>query len=461
MRHTHELCPNCGAQRPATLRYCGGCGRDFGVAAMSDSTALAAEPAVEPPRLDPSADESPPTVTVRATGPVVAPSPVPPVPPRPVYKPPRERRGRRGARGFCGGDRAARCGGGTFALVEATGKQQAAQPAGHAPSLTARTTAQPTQPASTQPASPQVSASPSASVSASRSASAPPPSPSVVSVAPGVSASPQVEWILTHYSQGINNRNYAEYASSLTAQGKADQPESSFDSGYATTTDSGMTLTSLTPTADGDLTATVTFTSRQSPSDSVDDSTCDKLDRQPLSQSRMAPVPDPLTGTSVKLHGLLASCRSLLDHCEVPQHRISRQGQQCRQQRHQQRHSRGWCRLMGLGPLMLSAAPCWSSATSASLPPGTPGRKKTSAAPPGACPPEPGAGAAKPSPAWLPDHPDPAPPRRALVTTAQHQQPGASTPRKQNPDPAEPHRSTPRCQTPPPGPPATRMSEAT
>ncbi len=60
----------------------------------------------------------------------------------------------------------------------------------------------------------------------------------------------------------------------LTAQGKANQPESSFDSGYATTTDSGMTLTSLTPAGNGDLTATVAFTSRQSPSDSVDDSAC-------------------------------------------------------------------------------------------------------------------------------------------------------------------------------------------
>jgi len=36
-----------------------------------------------------------------------------------------------------------------------------------------------------------------------------------------------------------------------------------------------MRLTSLTPTGQGDLTATVTFTSHQSPSDSVDGSACD------------------------------------------------------------------------------------------------------------------------------------------------------------------------------------------
>ena len=80
--------------------------------------------------------------------------------------------------------------------------------------------------------------------------------------------------MLSHYFQGINRHDYAEYATSQTAAGKADQPQSSFDSGYATTVDSDMTLTSLTPTGDGDLTATVQFTSRQSPSDSVDGSAC-------------------------------------------------------------------------------------------------------------------------------------------------------------------------------------------
>ena len=99
--------------------------------------------------------------------------------------------------------------------------------------------------------------------------------PSLVGIAPDVQpVSPQVEVVLSHYFQGINDRNYAEYASSQTAHGKENQPESSFDSGYATTTDSDMMLTSLTPTGDSDLTATVTFTSRQSPSDSVDNSSC-------------------------------------------------------------------------------------------------------------------------------------------------------------------------------------------
>jgi hypothetical protein len=151
-------------------------------------------------------------------------------------------------------------GGGAFVLVKTTGKRQTAPPGGHPPALTARTTAPPTRPVSTRSASPQAS---------------PSPSPSVVSIAPVVElAFPQVEVVLSHYFQGINDHNYAEYASSQTAQGKEAQSESSFDSGYATTTNSGMRLTSLTPMGNGDLTAAVTFTSRQSPSDSVDNSTC-------------------------------------------------------------------------------------------------------------------------------------------------------------------------------------------
>ena len=160
--------------------------------------------------------------------------------------------------------------GGGYALITGTGSRPTALPPSHRPTATVP----PTHPADTQPASLQASASPSASRPASPSAS-PFASPRVVSFAPGLtSTSAQVEIVLSHYFQGINKHSYAEYASSQTAQGKADQPEASFKSGYATTADSGMTLTSLTPTGQGDLTATVTFTSRQSPSDSVDDSPC-------------------------------------------------------------------------------------------------------------------------------------------------------------------------------------------
>jgi type IV secretory pathway VirB10-like protein len=267
-----SFCPTCGRQRVSSTRYCGGCGRDFGVPAMSGSTVPAEELAMEPPHLDLSAEESSPTVGVSPPVPDWPPPPATPEPGRPVYQPPERRPGRKRALWIAvAAIVLLAAGGGAFALVKTTGKPQAAGPGSPSPSLAARATTPPTQPASTQPATPQASAAPSASPSPS-----PSPSPSVVGAAPDMQpVSPQVEVVLSHYFQGINDRNYTEYASSQTAQGKRNQPESSFDAGYATTTDSNMTLTSLAPTGAGDLTATVTFTSRQSPSDSVDDSACD------------------------------------------------------------------------------------------------------------------------------------------------------------------------------------------
>jgi hypothetical protein len=99
----------------------------------------------------------------------------------------------------------------------------------------------------------------------------------VVALGPGVAsnpAEPAVEKTLTNYFQGINTRNYAEYASSLDAQQRANQPESAFMSGYSSTSDSGMKLIALTSTADGGLQATVTFTSHQAQGTGVDGSPC-------------------------------------------------------------------------------------------------------------------------------------------------------------------------------------------
>jgi hypothetical protein len=169
-------------------------------------------------------------------------------------------------------------GGGAFALVKLHGKHTVAQ------STTPPATHASTPAASTPPASPSVSSSPTASASVAAT-----PSPSLVAIAPGAgstAATPPVEALLSHYFDGINTHDYTEYASTLTAQNKASQPQSSFQSGYSTTTDSNMTLTSLTSTSTGtstgagagagagDLTATVTFTSHQSKADSVDNSAC-------------------------------------------------------------------------------------------------------------------------------------------------------------------------------------------
>lgn len=96
-------------------------------------------------------------------------------------------------------------------------------------------------------------------------------------VASGVAsnpAAPQVDAFLNRYFNSINTRNYGEYNSLLDAQKQQSDSRSSFDSGFATTKDSNEVLTSIENTGGGTLTANVTFTSRQSPSDSIDQSAC-------------------------------------------------------------------------------------------------------------------------------------------------------------------------------------------
>jgi len=200
-----------------------------------------------------------------------------PAPPQPPYPPPPypPTPGRRSS----GGRRALwvvvplvaiLAGGAAFALVKTLGKHPVAQP-------TTSTSVHASSPATGTPSA-SSTATTSASAAASASATATPTaSPSLVAIAGSVgsnTAAPPVETVLSQYFNGINTHNYTEYSSSLTPQNKANQPQSSFQSGYSTTTDSGMTLTSLTPTGGGDQTATVTFTSHQSPADSVDNSSC-------------------------------------------------------------------------------------------------------------------------------------------------------------------------------------------
>jgi hypothetical protein len=154
-------------------------------------------------------------------------------------------------------------GGGTYALATTLGGRTTASPS-PGPSSSAPATS----PASV-PASGSASASPSPTPT-------PTPSPtlSLVAVAPGVTSVPaSVQTLLSHYFNGINNHDYTEYAATLSATERARQSEKSFTSGYSTTSDSGMTLTSLAGSSGG-LTATVTFTSHQSASQSVDKSAC-------------------------------------------------------------------------------------------------------------------------------------------------------------------------------------------
>jgi len=298
-----SFCASCGRPRDETGRFCGGCGAAYGDGSGAPDTAQEpaspAEPTAPQPgatrtdltaaatrvdapgdRPDPFAswyqpkppDAAPsgrgdnrwqPTQTVQAApaqqagyrpaGPPPV-APAPPVAPGPPPGGPR-RDGRRGLFITLAIAVVLAAGGGAYALASSLGR-----PA----STTAATQPSPAPPSTAGRGSP-ASASPS-----------PPAAPSLVAVASGVTASAaeaQVETLLSRYFDGINTRDYPQYASTLNPARLAQQPRSVFDAGYATTTDSGMTLTSLAAGASG-LTATVTFTSHQSAATSVDKSTC-------------------------------------------------------------------------------------------------------------------------------------------------------------------------------------------
>jgi hypothetical protein len=160
-------------------------------------------------------------------------------------------------------------GGGAYALATTLGKHSTAQQSAGGSTSAAGS---PTGAATQQASSPATSASGSATASAT-------PTLSLVAISPGVPASaaqPQVEALLSHYFHGINTHDYAEYVGTLNPAEQAKQTQSEFSSGYSSTADSGMTLTGLSGAGNGGLTATVAFTSRQSPAQSVDKSACNK-----------------------------------------------------------------------------------------------------------------------------------------------------------------------------------------
>jgi hypothetical protein len=319
------FCASCGRQRNETERFCAGCGTEFSDAPAADAdpqgpppgatgtgTGTGADPGltrVEPPTAPPDpfaswyqrepgvrgdADSTwQPTRTVTATPAQAAgdqssgftlgnpfSSAHPAMPPAPPFQPgppphagppagPPAQGGRRGLFMLLAVIVVLAAGGGAYALATTLGKHSAGQPTAGASTQTAGSPATSTAGGATQQAS-----SPATAASAR-----PTPSPtlSLVAISPGLPASaaqPQVETLLSHYFEGINTHDYAEYAGTLSPAEQAKQTESEFASGYSSTTDSGMTLTGLSGSGNGGLTATVAFTSRQSPAKSVDKSAC-------------------------------------------------------------------------------------------------------------------------------------------------------------------------------------------
>jgi hypothetical protein len=317
-RTVTSFCASCGRQRDETARFCAGCGGEYSdLAAPADGDETRDSPAdvnraamasgvtrVEPPtaQTDPFAswyqreaqavsDDAgstwQPTETVGAgpgpagyepsgftagnpfssVNPVVSPAaPFPPAGPpgRPEPAGPPPGGGRRGLFIALAVIVVLAAGGGAYALATTLGKHSAGQPSASGTPASGASTGGATQQASS-PAAP-TSGSPT-----------PSPTLSLVAISPAVSGSaaePQVETLLSHYFDGINTHSYAEYSTTLSAAEQAKQSQSEFNSGYSSTTDSGMTLTSLSDSGNGGMTATVTFTSRQSPGQSVDKSAC-------------------------------------------------------------------------------------------------------------------------------------------------------------------------------------------
>ena len=307
-----SFCASCGRQRSGTARFCGTCGTEFSdsPAAPDDQESPPADPAgldVLPDltRIQPPADQPDPfaswyqqkpqavgnekettwqpTQTVSASptqaggyspsgftsgNPFSSANPV--TPPAPPFTPgpptgPPGRGGRRALFIVLAAVVVLAAGGGAYALAVTLGKHSTATPTAGASTPSASSSAGTTHSASS-PASAGTSAGPT-----------PSPALSLVSISPGVTAGtaePQVETLLSHYFHGINTHSYAEYASTLNPAEQAKQTQTEFDSGYSSTTDSGMTLTNLSGNGNGGLTATVSFTSRQTPAQSVDNSAC-------------------------------------------------------------------------------------------------------------------------------------------------------------------------------------------
>jgi hypothetical protein len=99
----------------------------------------------------------------------------------------------------------------------------------------------------------------------------------VLTVAPAVSqnadASP-VESFLNSYFSAINNHDYQQFRSLLDQKMAQGESAQNFDDGYGSTRDSDATLTAISNMGAGQVSAAVTFTSHQSPSQSPSSSAC-------------------------------------------------------------------------------------------------------------------------------------------------------------------------------------------
>jgi hypothetical protein len=126
--------------------------------------------------------------------------------------------------------------------------------------------------------SPSSTAAPSPSSTAAPSPSVPAPAgaPAMVTIAPGLSQTPdaaQVDGFLASYFTAINTRDYQQYEQLLIPARRAQLSVAAFSQGYGTTTDTSASLVGIAPTTGG-VAATVTFTSEQRAAPGADVTGC-------------------------------------------------------------------------------------------------------------------------------------------------------------------------------------------
>ena len=80
--------------------------------------------------------------------------------------------------------------------------------------------------------------------------------------------------LVTRYFRAINRHDFATYRTLFSVSLRAELSSSAFMRGYGTSRDSLTTLRSITPVGDGELDATVSFTSHQRPADTPSHSAC-------------------------------------------------------------------------------------------------------------------------------------------------------------------------------------------
>jgi len=134
-----------------------------------------------------------------------------------------------------------------------------------------------TRPGSTAPRGTNASGRPRRTASASGPAPSPAVSAGIVTVAPGISDSPdtaRVEAFLGSYFTAINNHSYQQFRPLLGQAMRQDEPVAKFDSGYESTTDSGAVLTAISDISPGLVGAAVSFSSDQLPANSPSHSGC-------------------------------------------------------------------------------------------------------------------------------------------------------------------------------------------